>query len=98
LISILSFLKNSLRAKTDETSTAQMSTDAVSMVVVVLFVLFSGGVAYIIRPRDRRRSRRARHRPVALQAASASSDDPLFHGRAGGKAPTDRWARGDESE
>jgi hypothetical protein len=35
-----------------------MTTDAVSVVIVVLFALFAGGVAYIIQPRNRRQSRR----------------------------------------
>jgi hypothetical protein len=51
----------------------EMTTDAVSVVVVVLFALFAGAVAYIIRPRNRRQSRR----PVALSAATDSPDPPF---------------------
>jgi hypothetical protein len=50
-----------------------MTTDAVSVVIVVLFALFAGVVAYIIQPRNRRQSRR----PVALVVA-ADSPDPHF--------------------
>jgi hypothetical protein len=50
----------------------KMPTDAVSVVVVVLFALFAGMVSYIIRPRNRRESRR----PVALSAATDSPDPP----------------------
>ena len=50
-----------------------MTTDAVSVVVVVLFALFAGVVAYIIRPRNRRQSRR----PVALSAATDLPDPPF---------------------
>jgi hypothetical protein len=35
-----------------------MTTDAASVVIVVLFALFAGVVAFIIRPRNRRQSRR----------------------------------------
>jgi hypothetical protein len=54
-----------------------MTTDAVSVVVVVLFALFAGVVAYIIRPRNRRQSRR----PVALSAATDSPGPPFIERR-----------------
>jgi hypothetical protein len=54
-----------------------MTTDAVSVVVVVLFAIFAGVVAYIIRPRNRRQSRR----PVALSAATDSPDPPFVERR-----------------
>jgi hypothetical protein len=56
----------------------QMTTDGVSVLVVLLFALFAGAVSYIIRPRNRRQSRR----PVALNAAT-DSPDPLFVDRRG---------------
>src|SRR5271169_3382801 len=52
----------------------------VEVVVVVLFMLFAGVVAYIVRPRNRRRSRR----PVALSAATDSPDPPFVERRRGG--------------
>jgi hypothetical protein len=55
----------------------KMTTDAVSVVVVVLFALFVGAVSYIIRPRNRRQSRR----PVALSAAADSPDPPFIERR-----------------
>jgi hypothetical protein len=55
-----------------------MTTDAASLVAVVLFALFAGVVAYIIRPRNRRQSRR----PVSLSAAT-DSPDPSFIERHG---------------
>jgi hypothetical protein len=58
-----------------------MRTDIESVVVVVLFALFAGAVAYIIRPRNRRRSRR----PVALSAATDSPDPPLVERRRDGE-------------
>jgi hypothetical protein len=45
--------------------------------VVIFFALFSAVVAFIIRPRDRRRSRR----PVALSAATDSPDPPFIERR-----------------
>jgi hypothetical protein len=54
-----------------------MTTDAVFVVVVVLFVLFAGMVAYIIRPRNRRKSRRR----VALSAAADSQNPPFIERR-----------------
>jgi hypothetical protein len=56
---------------------SKMTTDAVSVVVVVLFVLFAGMVAYIIRPRNRRKSRRR----VALSAAADSQNPPFIERR-----------------
>jgi hypothetical protein len=47
-----------------------MTTDAAYVVIVVLFALFAGVVAFMIRPRNRRKSRR----PVALSAATDSPD------------------------
>jgi hypothetical protein len=61
-----------------------MTTDAVSIVIVVRFALFDGMVAYIIRPRNRRKSRRR----VALSAAADSQDPPFFERRR-----TSRWSR-----
>ena len=54
-----------------------MTTNAVSVVIVVLFMLFAGVVAYIIRPRNRRKSRRR----VALSAAGDSQDPPFIERR-----------------
>jgi hypothetical protein len=54
-----------------------MTTDAVSVVVVVLFAFFAGVVAYIIRPRNRRQSRR----PVALSAGTDSPGPPFIERR-----------------
>jgi hypothetical protein len=54
-----------------------MRTDIESVVIVVLFALFAGAVAFIIRPRNRRRSRR----PVALSAATGSPDPPFIERR-----------------
>jgi hypothetical protein len=54
-----------------------MTTDAVSFVAVVLLALFAGVVAYIIRPRNRRNSRRR----VALGAATDSPDPPFIERR-----------------
>jgi hypothetical protein len=61
-----------------------MTPDAVSVVVVVLFALFAGTVAYIIRPRNRRKSRRR----VALSAAADSQDPPFIERRG-----ASRWSR-----
>jgi hypothetical protein len=55
----------------------KMTTDALSVVVVVLFALFAGAVSYFIRPRNRRRSRR----PVALSAAMDSPAPPFVERR-----------------
>jgi hypothetical protein len=54
-----------------------MTTDAVSVVIVVLFALFAGVVAYIIRPRNRLKSRRR----IALSAAADSQDPPFIERR-----------------
>jgi hypothetical protein len=54
-----------------------MTTDAGSVVVVVLFALFAGVVAFTIRPRNRRQSRR----PIALNAATDSPDPPFIERR-----------------
>jgi hypothetical protein len=54
-----------------------MLTDAASVVIVTLFALFAGAVAYIIRPRNRRQSRR----PVALSAATDSPGPPFVEPR-----------------
>jgi hypothetical protein len=54
-----------------------MPTDAASVVIVALFTLFAGVVAYMIRPRDRRESRR----PVALSAATDSPEPPFVERR-----------------
>jgi hypothetical protein len=78
-----------LGAKADEIIEAsagpqKMTPDAVSVVVVVLFELFAGTVAYIIRPRNRRKSRRR----VALSAAADSQDPPFIERRT-----ASRWSR-----
>jgi hypothetical protein len=57
-----------------------MRTDIESVVIVVIFVLFCCVVACIIRPRNRRQSRR----PVALSAATDSPDQPFVERRSGG--------------
>jgi hypothetical protein len=54
-----------------------MTTDAASVVVVALFAFFAGVVAFVIRPRNRRQSRR----PVALSAATDSPDPPFIERR-----------------
>jgi hypothetical protein len=54
-----------------------MTTDAASVLVVVLFALFAGVVTFIIRPRNRRQSRR----PVPLSAATDSPDPPFIERR-----------------
>jgi hypothetical protein len=61
-----------------------MTTDAVSIVMVVLFAFFAGVVAYIIQPRNRRQSRRR----VALSAAAGSQDPPFIEPRR-----ASRWSR-----
>jgi hypothetical protein len=48
-----------------------------TVLVVIFFALFSAVIAYIIRPRDRRQSRR----PVALGAATDSPDPPFIERR-----------------
>jgi hypothetical protein len=48
-----------------------------TVLVVIFFALFSAMVAFIIRPRDRRQSRR----PVALGAATDSPDPPFIERR-----------------
>ena len=55
----------------------KMTTDAVSVVVVVLFALFAEAVSYIIRPPNRCQPRR----PVALSAATDSPDPPFVERR-----------------
>ena len=65
-----------------------MVTDIESVVIVVLFVLFCGVMAYNIRPLDRRKSRR----PVALSAATDSPDPPFVERRSGGdRSSLRRW-------
>jgi hypothetical protein len=54
-----------------------MTTDAASVVIVALFAIFAGVVAFMIRPRNRRKSRR----PVALSAATDSPDPPFIERR-----------------
>jgi hypothetical protein len=58
-----------------------MTTDALSVVIVVLFTLFAGVVAYIIRPLNRRKSRRR----VALSAGADSQDPPFIERRKASK-------------
>jgi hypothetical protein len=73
-------------AKADEiapTAEPQRWGTSVDVVVVALFVLFAGVVACIIRPRNRRRSRR----PVALGAATDSPDPPFIERRRAVIAP-----------
>ena len=52
----------------------EMTTDALSVVIVVLFALFAGVVAYIIRPLNRRKSPRR----IALSAGADSQGPPFI--------------------
>ena len=58
-----------------------MTADAASVLIVVLFALFAGVVAYIIRPLNRRKSRRR----VALNAGADSQDPPFIERRKASK-------------
>jgi hypothetical protein len=59
------------------------------VVVVTIFVLFYAVIAWIVRPRNRRKSRR----PVALSAATDSPDPPFIERRRASIEPIKRFFR-----
>jgi hypothetical protein len=60
------------------------------VVVVTIFVLFYAVIAWIVRPRNRRKSRR----PVALSAATDSPDPPFIERRRASIEPINSRAAG----